>query len=175
MRKITGKTYHDQIAQDDVAMIVNDIIVVGAKPLVVNAYFAAGNSEWFSDEEKMEDLTNGFRDACNIAGAVWGGGESPSLRGIITEGTADLAGSCVGEIKPKDRLTLGEKLTLGDAILFVESSGVHANGLTLARTIASNLPEGYATRLSDGSIYGESLLTPTHLYSKLVQDLFEKR
>jgi len=174
MRKITGKTYHDAIAQDDVAMIVNDIIVVGARPLVVSAYFAAGNSEWFSDEKKMNDLTDGFRDACNKAGAVWGGGESPTLRGVIEQGAADLAGACVGEIKPKERLTLGDKLTAGDRILLVESSGIHANGLTLARTIASKLPEGYSTRLSDGSLYGESLLTPTHIYAKLIQDLFDQ-
>ena len=77
MRKITGKTYRDAIAQDDVAMIVNDIIVVGARPLVVNAYFAAGNSEWFSDEKKMNDLTDGFRDACNKACLLY---TSPSPR-----------------------------------------------------------------------------------------------
>lgn len=174
MRKITGKTYHKEIPQDDVAMIVNDIIVVGARPLVVSAYFAAGNSQWFSDEEKMQDLTDGFRDACNKAGAVWGGGESPTLRGIITDDTADFAGACVGEIKPKDRLTLGDKLTPGDRILLVESSGVHANGLTLCREIAFNLPRGYQTHLSDGSLYGESLLIPTHIYVNLIQDLFEQ-
>ncbi len=174
MRKITGKTYHHEIAQDDVAMIVNDIIVVGARPLVVGAYFAAGNSQWFSDEEKMRDLTDGFRDACNKAGAVWGGGESATLIRIIEQGTADLAGSCVGEIKPKDRLTLGDKLTPGDRILLVESSGIHANGLTLARTIASRLPEGFATPLSDGRSFGESLLTPTYIYAKLIQDLFDQ-
>lgn len=174
MRKITGKTYHKEIAQDNVAMIVNDIIIVGARPLVVNAYFAAGSSRWFSDEEKMQDLTDGFRDACNKAGAVWGGGESPTLIGVIEQGTADLAGACVGEIKPKERLTLGDKLTAGDRILLVESSGIHANGLTLARTIASKLPDGYSTLLSDGSLYGESLLTPTHIYAKLIQDLFEQ-
>ena len=56
----------------------------------------------------------------------------------------------------------------------VESSGIHANGLTLARTIASKLPDGYSTLLSDGSLYGESLLTPTHIYAKLIQDLFEQ-
>lgn len=76
MRPVTGKTYHKEIAQDDIAMIVNDIITVGALPLVVSAYFAAGESSWFSDQEKMNDLTTGFRDTCNLAGAAWGGGES---------------------------------------------------------------------------------------------------
>lgn len=99
--------------------------------------------------------------------------ESPTLKGIILEGTADLAGACVGEIKPKERITLGDKLLPSDAILLVESNGVHANGLTLARTIASQLPEGYRTNLSDGSLYGETLLAPTHIYVPLIRGLFE--
>ena len=173
-RKITGKTYYDQIAQDTVAMIVNDLIVVGAEPQVVNAYFAVGSSDWFSDEQRSKDLVEGWAKACNLSGAVWGGGETSTLEGIIEPDTIDLSGSAVGVIKPKDRLTLGDKLTAGDRILLVESSGIHANGLTLARTIASKLKEGYSTPLSDGKSYGESLLTPTHIYAKLIQDLFDQ-
>lgn len=173
-RKITGKTYYDQIAQDTVAMIVNDVIVVGARPQVVNAYFATGSSEWFKDEQRVQDLINGWAKACNLAGAVWGGGETPTLKGIIEQDAIDLSGSCVGIIKPKERLTLGDKLQTGDRIMLVESSGIHANGLTLARVIASRLPEGYATKLPDGTMFGEALLTPAHIYAKLVSDLFEK-
>lgn len=172
-RKITGKTHYDAIAQDTVAMIVNDLIVVGAEPQVVNAYFAVGSSDWFSDEERARDLVEGWAKACNLAGAVWGGGETPTLKGIIEPDTIDLSGSAVGIIKPKERLTLGNKLTPGDAIFLVESSGIHANGLTLARAIASKLPEGYATPLSDGKSYGESLLVPTHIYAGLIRDYFE--
>ncbi len=172
-RKITGKTYYDALAQDTVAMIVNDLIVVGAEPQVINAYFAVGSSDWFLDEERARDLVEGWAKACNLAGAVWGGGETPTLKGIIEPDTIDLSGSAVGIVKPKERLTLGDKLTPGDAILLVESSGIHANGLTLARRIASKLPEGYATPLSDGKSYGESLLNPTHIYAGLIRDLFE--
>jgi len=172
-RKITGRTHYDAIAQDTVAMIVNDLIVVGAEPQVVNAYFAVGSSDWFSDEERSKDLVEGWAKACNLAGAVWGGGETPTLKGIIEPDTIDLSGSAIGIVKPKERLTLGDKLTPGDAIFFVESSGIHANGLTLARTIASHLKEGYATPLSDGKSYGESLLVPTHIYAGLIRDYFE--
>jgi phosphoribosylformylglycinamidine cyclo-ligase len=70
-------------------------------------------------------------------------------------------------------LILGDKLEAGDAIMLVESSGIHANGLTLARTIADKLPKGYATKLSDGKGFGESLLVPTHIYAKLVEAYFE--
>ncbi len=173
VRKITGKTYYDKIAQDTVAAIVNDLIVVGARPQVIEAYFAVGNSDWFNDSQRAKDLVNGWAKACNLAGAVWGGGETPTLKGVVQPETIDLAGSAIGIIKPKKRLTLGEKLKAGDAILLIESSGIHANGLTLARKIASQLPKGYATRLPDGKTYGESLLVPTHIYSNLVQNLFK--
>lgn len=172
-RKITGKTYYDAIAQDTVAMIVNDLIVVGAEPQVVNAYFAVGNSDWFSDEKRARDLVEGWAKACNLAGAVWGGGETPTLKGIIEPDTIDLSGSAIGLVKPKKRLTLGDKIVPGDAIFLVESSGIHANGLTLARTIASQLPKGYATPLSNGKSYGESLLVPTHIYAGLIRNYFE--
>lgn len=172
-RKITGKTHYDAVAQDTVAMIVNDLIVVGAEPQVVNAYFAAGSSDFFSDKERLRDLVDGWGRACDMAGAVWGGGETPTLRGIIEPDTIDLSGSAIGIVKPKERLTLGDKLQTGDAIVLVESSGIHANGLTLARRIAEELPEGYATRLPNGKNYGEALFSPTHIYAGLVRDLFE--
>ena len=171
--KFSGRTHYDAIAQDTVAMIVNDLIVVGAAPQVVNAYFAVGDSNWFSDQERARDLVEGWKRACDLAGAAWGGGETPTLKDIIKPEVIDLSGSAVGIIKPKERLTLGDKLTAGDAILLIESSGIHANGLTLARTIASKLPQGYTTPLSDGKSYGESLLIPTHIYAKLIQDLFD--
>ncbi|HUQ84832.1 MAG TPA: AIR synthase-related protein [Candidatus Limnocylindrales bacterium] len=172
-RKITGKTHYDAIAQDAVAMIVNDLIVVGADPQVVNAYFAVGNSDWFSDEERSRDLVEGWAKACDITGATWGGGESPTLTGIVNPETIDLGGSAIGIINPKARLTLGDKLSEGDSIILIESSGIHSNGLTLARKIATLLPKGYASKLSDGKGYGESILTPTQIYAALVRDLFE--
>lgn len=172
-RKYTGKTYYDTIAQDTVAMIVNDLIVVGAAPQVVNAYFAVGDSDWFKDSQRSKDLVNGWTKACNLSGAVWGGGETPTLKGIVQSDTIELAGSAIGIIKPKKNLTLGDKLKAGDAILLIESSGIHANGLSLARKIADKLPKGYKTKLSSGKTFGESLLVPTHIYANFVQNLFK--
>lgn len=172
VRKYTGKTHYDTIAQDTVAMIVNDLIVVGADPQIVNAYFAVGKSEWFSDEERATDLVEGWAKACQLAGAVWGGGETPTLKDIINPETIDLGGSAVGIINPKERLVLGDKLQAGDAIVIIESNGIHANGITLARTIASQLPDGYQTKLSDGKTFGESILAPTYIYANLIRDCF---
>lgn len=172
--KLTGKSYYQLIAKDTVAAIVNDIITVGALPQVINAYFGLGSAGWFSDKERSETLVEGWVKACNEAGATWGGGETPSLSGIINSNTIDLAGSCIGIIKPKNRLILGDKLTEGDIILLLESSGIHANGLSLVRAIADKLPEKYASILPDGKLFGEALLTPTHIYVNLIKDLFDQ-
>lgn len=173
MRTVTGKTYYGAIAQDCVAMIVNDLITVGATPQVINAYFAVGDSHWFADTKRAEDLVRGWAKACIRSGAMWGGGETPILKGIVRTDSIDLAGSVVGIIKPKIRLLSGDDIAIGDAIVLIESSGIHANGLTLARRVADKLPKGYATRLPDGSMYGEALLSPTYIYAELVDAFFD--
>lgn len=173
MGKITNKTFYDVVAQDTVAAIVNDLITVGALPQVINAYFGTGGPEWFSDQKRVEDLVTGWTNACQLTGCSWGGGETPGLSGIINPQTLDLAGAAIGIIKPKSRLTLGNKLQTGDTILLIESSGIHANGLSLARSVAQNLPARYQTLLPDGKSFGETLLTPTHIYVNLIKNLFE--
>ncbi len=166
-----GRTYYDQIAQDTLAMAINDIITVGATPVSVHAYWAAGGSEWFADEARARDLVDGWKRACDRCGVAWGGGETPALAGVVKRDRIDLAASCVGIVRPKSRLTLGDELADGDAIVLLESSGIHANGVSLARKVAEQLPEGYATRLADGTQFGEALLCPTLLYSPVTEAL----
>lgn len=173
LRTQTGKTHYDSIAQDTIAMIVNDLIVVGALPQVVNAYFAIGDSNWMADEERAKDLINGWAAACEEAGAVWGGGETPTLKNIVNPETIDLAGSATGVVAPKSRLVLGDRLTAGDTIVLVESSGIHANGITFVRTLAENHPDLYRRELTSGNTFGEAILTPTHLYVNLVRSVME--
>ncbi len=173
LRAVTGRSYYDALAQDTVAMIVNDIVVVGAAPQVVTAYWAVGDSAWFDDRARAADLVRGWAAACEAVGATWGGGETPALAGVVVQGTIDLGGACVGVIRPKARLVLGDRLAPGDAVVLVAASGIHANGLTLARKVADGLPAGYATPLADGTLYGEALLAPTHLYARFVEAVFE--
>ena len=173
VRAITGKTHYDTIAQDAIAMIVNDLVVVGALPQVVNAYFAIGDPDWMRDKDRARDLINGWGDVCQAIGATWGGGETPMLKGIIEPGTIDIGGSATGIINPKERLVLGDKLVAGDAIVLIESSGIHANGITFIRSLAEQNPSIYKTVLTDGRTFGEALLTPTHLYVALVRKLME--
>lgn len=171
MRAITGRTYYERIAQDTLAMAVNDLITVGATPVSVHAYWATGGSDWFADEARARDLVNGWRAACDACGVSWGGGETPALAGVVAPDRIDLAASCVGLVRPKSRLTLGERLGAGDAIVLLAASGIHANGVSLARKLAERLPQGYATPLPDGSLYGEALLAPTPLYSPVTEAL----
>jgi phosphoribosylformylglycinamidine cyclo-ligase len=174
MRAITGKTYYGAIAQDTIAMAINDIITVGATPVSVHAYWAAGGSEWFHDAQRAADLVDGWKRACDACGVAWGGGETPALSGVVADGRIDLAASCVGLVRPKSRLTLGESLGAGDAIVLLESSGIHANGVSLARKLAERLAEGYGTRLPSGALFGEALLAPTVLYSPVTEALAQQ-
>lgn len=171
MRALDGRSYYDWVAQDTIAMAVNDLITVGATPLSVHAYWAAGGSDWFDDAARARDLVAGWKAACDACGVAWGGGETPALAGVVAPGRVDLAASCVGWVRPKSRLTLGDALAAGDAIVLLAASGIHANGLSLARQLAERLPDGYATRLPDGRWYGEALLVPTPLYAPATEAL----
>jgi phosphoribosylformylglycinamidine cyclo-ligase len=172
MRKLTGRTYYESIAQDTIAMAVNDLITVGATPLSVHAYWAAGGSDWFDDQQRAQDLVRGWKAACDACRVSWGGGETPALAGVVSSGAIDLAASCVGVIRPKSRLTLGNELGPGDVVVLLASSGLHANGVTLARKLAERLPDGLATRLADGRLFGEALLRPTTLYVAVTEALY---
>jgi phosphoribosylformylglycinamidine cyclo-ligase len=167
----TGKSHYAAIAQDTIAMAVNDLITVGATPLVVQAYWAAGGSDWFADRQRAADLIAGWKAACDTCGVSWGGGETPALAGVVEGGTIDLGASCVGLVQPKSRLSLGDNLAAGDAIVMLASSGIHANGVSLARKLAERLPSGYATDIGNGQAFGEALLAPTVLYAPVTEAL----
>ena len=167
----SGKSYYAAISQDTIAMAVNDLITVGATPLIVQAYWAAGGSDWFADKQRAADLIGGWKAACDTCGVSWGGGETPALAGVVEGGTIDLGASCVGLVQPKSRLSLGDNLASGDAIVLLASSGIHANGVSLARKLAERLPKGYQTDIGNGELFGEALLAPTTLYAPVTEAL----
>ena len=170
MYSLAGKSYYQNIAQDAVAMVVNDMITLGAFPVMSAMHLAVGVSSWFNDKKRWEELICGWKNACNLARCVWSGGETPTLRDVISPETFVLSGSAVGIVKPKERILAPWKIQEGDEIFLLESSGIHANGLTLAREIADKLPEGYMTKISNRQTYGEALLEPTHIYVPFVED-----
>ena len=167
----SGKTFYREIAIDTVATIVNDLVTCGALPTCVAMHAAVGDSDWFSDSKRMQALVDGWAEGCRQAGAVWGGGETPTLKKIVNPEAIVLAGSAVGRISPKSLRITGE-VSEGDSILFLASSGVQTNGLSLCRLIADKLPDSYATPVGHGDdrTYGEALLAPSVIYVKFVSE-----
>lgn len=164
-----GRCFYREIGIDTVATIVNDLVTCGALPVSVAMHAAVGDSEWFADTDRAKNLVDGFAEGCRQSGAVWGGGETPALRGVVEPSSIALAGSAVGRVKPKSNRITGS-ITDGDTMIFLASAGVHTNGLTLCRTIAERHPEGYSARIADGRTYGEALLAPSVVYVKFVRE-----
>ncbi len=104
----TGESHFGAVAYDTVAAIANDLCCVGALPLVINAYFATGSSDWYTDAKRGADLLDGWRRACEDAGATWGGGESPSLPELVTDGEIELAGAAMGVVPGGGGAILGD-------------------------------------------------------------------
>jgi phosphoribosylformylglycinamidine cyclo-ligase len=165
----SGTCHYRAIGIDTVATIANDLVTCGALPIAVAMHAAVGSSEWFADENRAQELVRGFAEGCRSAGAVWGGGETPALQGLVEPAAIVLAGSAVGTISPKSLRILGD-VKDGDAIIFLASSGVQTNGLTLCRKIAESLPDRYATRIEGGMTLGEALLAPSTLYVAFVRE-----
>jgi phosphoribosylformylglycinamidine cyclo-ligase len=167
----TGEDRFADVAIDGVAAIVNDVASVGALPVVVNAYFATGGSDWHAGNTSIVSLLEGWRRGCEIAEAVWGGGESPALPDLVSPKDVEIAGSSIGTVPPEWGPLLGDDLRAGQAIVLVDSSGLHANGATLARSVAAKLPEGLRTTMPDGTAFGSALLEPSIIYVPLVAEL----
>jgi phosphoribosylformylglycinamidine cyclo-ligase len=167
----TRRTFYREIAIDTVATIVNDLITCGAMPISVAMHAAVGDSGWFADATRANALVDGFAEGCRMAGAVWGGGETPTLGGVIEPEAIVLAGSAIGKISPKNLRIVGD-VRDGDAILFFASSGVQTNGLSLCRRLAMELPKEYLTPIGHGDPrgFGEALLAPSVIYVAFVRE-----
>jgi phosphoribosylformylglycinamidine cyclo-ligase len=170
MLERTGKSFYRNIGIDTVATIVNDLVTTGALPISVAMHAAVGDAQWLARADRAEPLADGFAQGCILSRSVWGGGETPTLRGIVDPETIVLAGSAIGRIRPKGLRIVGD-VREGDAIVLLASSGVHTNGLTLCRTLAERLPQGYLTPIDDGRNYGEALLDASVIYVRYVAAL----
>jgi phosphoribosylformylglycinamidine cyclo-ligase len=139
MRRVSfaGISRYADIARDGVAAIVNDVISVGAA--------------WYGNQQRSLDLLRGWRAACEEAGAVWGGGESPALPGIVMPDAIELAGSALGLVPAGRDPVLGADVTVGDKIVLLASSGLHANGASPGRRRAARrMADGTAQRPAPG-------------------------
>jgi phosphoribosylformylglycinamidine cyclo-ligase len=158
---------HDTVGRDLVAMCVNDLICLGAKPLFFLDYFATGQLS----PETAENVVKGIADGCVEAGCALIGGETAELPGFYAAGEYDLAGFTVGVVD-KARIIDGSSVQVGDAILGLASSGLHSNGYSLARKVLE--PLGYDTfNEALGAKVGDALLEPTKIYIKPILSLLE--
>ncbi|RJQ73690.1 phosphoribosylformylglycinamidine cyclo-ligase [Pseudonocardiaceae bacterium YIM PH 21723] len=169
--ELTGDSRFADTAIDAVASIVNDVVSVGANPIVLTAYFSTGDAAWYSDERRSLELLRGWQKACELSGATWGGGESPALPGLVSAEGIELGGCALAIVPPGRKPVFGDTVTPGDAIVFLGASGLHTNGASLARKTASELPDGYLTKLPSGRTFGEALLDPSVLYPAFVKEL----
>lgn len=158
---------HDTIGIDCVAMCVNDVICVGAKPLFFLDYIAVGKNY----PEKVAEIVSGIAEGCVQSGCALIGGETAEMPGFYPVDEYDVAGFSVGLVDRKKMID-GTQMEAGDAIVGIRSSGVHSNGFSLVRKIF-NIDESSARRYVPefGKTLGEELLTPTKIYVKAVESL----
>lgn len=162
---------HNTVGEDCVAMCVNDILCQGAKSIFFLDYIATGKLV----PEKMAALVEGVASGCKKAGAALLGGETAEMPGIYKENDYDLAGFAVGVVE-KDKIIDGSKISEGDVLLGLPSSGVHSNGYSLVRKIIFDHKKmDLGDYIDDlGTTLGEALLVPTKIYVKDVYPLIEK-
>ena len=164
---------HDTIGIDAVAMCVNDIVCVGAKPLFFLDYIACGKNI----PEKIAEIVSGVAEGCVQSGCALIGGETAEHPGLMPVEDYDLAGFSVG-IVDKPKMIDNSKMSVGDVVIALPSTGIHSNGFSLCRKvfdIDNNNPELYVEREElGGKSIAEALLVPTRIYVKSVLALLEK-
>ena len=161
---------HDTVGVDCVAMCVNDVICCGAKPLFFLDYLAVGKNY----PEKIAQIVSGVAEGCVQSGCALVGGETAEMPGFYPMDEYDLAGFSVGMVD-RDRIIDGSLVQEGDAIIGLQSSGVHSNGFSLVRKIFNISEKNIGMYLNElGRTIGEELLTPTKIYVKPVLSLMEK-
>ncbi len=164
---------HDTIGIDAVAMCVNDIICVGAKPLFFLDYIACGKNV----PEKIAEIVGGVAEGCVQSGCALIGGETAEHPGLMPAEDYDLAGFAVGVVDKKKVLDKN-RMSEGDVVIALASTGIHSNGFSLCRKvfdIDNNNPQLYVQREDlGGKTIAQALLVPTRIYVKSVLALLEK-
>ncbi|WP_165216670.1 phosphoribosylformylglycinamidine cyclo-ligase [Schaalia sp. ZJ1691] len=161
---------HDTIGQDLVGMVVDDIVVIGARPVLMTDYIACGHVV----PEKIASIVTGIARACEATGTPLIGGETAEHPGVMEADDYDIAGAATGVVDAP--YVLGpERVREGDVVIAMASSGLHSNGYSLVRSVVARTGLGLDAHVdSFGRTLGEELLEPTRLYTKLCLDLIEE-
>ncbi|MBT5559654.1 MAG: phosphoribosylformylglycinamidine cyclo-ligase [Proteobacteria bacterium] len=159
---------HNSIGIDLVGMCVNDVLVQGAEPLFFLDYFATGKLSPQTGAQVVEGIAEG----CLQSGAALIGGETAEMPGMYSEGEYDLAGFCVGAVE-KSRIIDGSKVSSGDVLIGLPSTGPHSNGYSLIRKVIERSNANFDMPI-DGKSLLEHVMAPTRIYVKPILKLLEK-
>jgi len=160
---------HDTIGQDLVGMVVDDIVVVGARPLLMTDYIACGHVV----PERIADIVRGVAQACAAVGTPLLGGETAEHPGLMTPDEYDVAGAATGVVEA-DRMLGAEKVRVGDVLVALGASGLHSNGYSLVRRVVEHAGWGLEREVPDfGRTLGQELLEPTRLYTRVCLAMLE--
>ena len=160
---------HDTIGQDLVGMVVDDIVVVGARPLLMTDYIACGHVV----PERIADIVRGVAQACAAVGTPLLGGETAEHPGLMAPDEYDVAGAATGVVEA-DRMLGAEKVRAGDVLVALGSSGLHSNGYSLVRRVIEHAGWGLEREVPEfGRTLGQELLEPTRLYTRVCLAMLE--
>lgn len=163
------KSFWHNIGIKAISALTNDAASAGMQTILISLYLPSSAPERVFDQPFLEGFLDGFVTGCKTVGCVWISGETPQLKGKIYEDKLDIAGALFGLMPPGVVPIDGSRLKPGDKIVFVASSGPHENGFTTLRRIAKDLPNGYRTKLPDGTEYWQTINAPSVLYTPLIQ------
>lgn len=161
---------HDTIGQDLVGMVVDDIVVCGARSLFMTDYIACGKLE----PTRIADIVRGIAQACGEVDVALVGGETAEHPGLLDPEEYDVAGAAVGVVE-KSKLLGAGRVQVGDVVLGLAASGLHSNGYSLVRRIVADKGYRYTDQVPDfaGRSLGETLLEPTRLYTGVLNRLLD--
>ena len=160
---------HDTIGQDLVGMVVDDIVVVGARPLLMTDYIACGHVV----PERIADIVRGVAQACAAIGTPLLGGETAEHPGLMAPDEYDVAGAATGVVEA-DRMLGAEKVRAGDVLVALGASGLHSNGYSLVRRVIEHAGWGLEREVPEfGRTLGQELLEPTRLYTRVCLAMLE--
>ena len=160
---------HDTIGQDLVGMVVDDIVVVGARPLLMTDYIACGHVV----PERIADIVRGVAQACAAVGTPLLGGETAEHPGLMAPDEYDVAGAATGVVEA-DRMLGAEKVRAGDVLVAMGASGLHSNGYSLVRRVIEHAGWGLEREVPEfGRTLGQELLEPTRLYTRVCLAMLE--
>ncbi len=161
---------HDTIGQDLVGMVVDDIVVVGARSLFMTDYIATGKIE----PTRIADIVRGIAGACKEVDVALVGGETAEHPGLLGEHEYDVAGAAVGVVE-KSKMLSAERVQVGDVVLGLEASGLHSNGYSLVRKIVADRGLKYTDQVPEFTrSLGEELLEPTRLYTGVLNQVLDR-